>query len=261
MKAPVYQVDAFTGKVFGGNPAVIILLEEWLADETLAAIAREHNISTTAFLCDRGDGFEIRYFLPIGELPSVGHASLAAAHVLLRILRPGTTSLVLHRRAGRLLVSASDGDKVAITLPAAPAEACRIPAGLEEALGASIAEMRANEAQYFALLDDEAAVTAVAPDMEALMRLDRDGVVITARGENCDFVSRAFAPKEGLPEDPVCGSAHLALAPFWSERVGKQRMQAVQLSPRGGELYCTLHDGDIQLAGQCVPYMEGTISI
>ncbi len=260
MKARAYQLDTFTGRVFGGNPAVVVCLDEWPEDATLAAIALEHNIATTAFLCDRGNDFDIRYFLPMGELPLVGHASLAAAHVLLRILRPGTPSMNLRRRKGTLRVSVTDAGKVAITLPVLPAQPCAMPAGLADALQAPIQDIRVNANQYFALLQDADAVRTVAPDMDALMRLDRDGVVVTAPGQDCDFVSRAFAPKEGLPEDPVCGSAHLALAPFWGERLGKQRMRALQLSPRGGELHCALDGAGIELSGECVLYMEGTIA-
>jgi PhzF family phenazine biosynthesis protein len=261
MKLPVFQLDAFTGNVFGGNPAVVVCVEDCLEDSTLVAIAVEHNISTTAFLRSSGEEFEIRYFTPIGELNLVGHASLAAAHVLLHLLRPDLRSATLRRRTGLLHVSSADDGCVAITLPAAPALPCAMPAGLADALGAPITEVRANAAQYFAVLESQAAVASVAPDMDALMRLDRDGVIVTAPGEACDFVSRAFAPKEGLPEDPVCGSAHLALVPFWSERLGRRQHRALQLSPRGGELHCTLEGDSVRLAGRCVLYLEGTVSI
>jgi PhzF family phenazine biosynthesis protein len=261
MKLPVFQLDAFTGKVFGGNPAVVVCVEDWPQDSILAAIASEHNVSTTAFLRSRGEELEIRYFLPIGELDLVGHASLAAAHVLLRLLRPDLKGTRLRRRTGALHVSSADDGCVAITLPAMPAKPCAMPAGLAEALGVPILEVCANAAQYFAVLENEAAVARVAPDMDALLRLDRDGVIVTAPGRDCDFVSRAFAPKEGLPEDPVCGSAHLALVPFWSERLGRRHHCALQLSPRGGELHCTLEKDAVRLAGRCVLYLEGAITV
>ena len=261
MKSTVFQIDTFTDRVLGGNPAVVVCLSDWLEDTTLAAIAQEHNAPTTAFLRESGNEFEIRFFLPIGELPLVGHASLAAAHVLLKLLRPGLAAATLRRRTGMLRVSTDDDGRVAITLPAASAKPCVTPGGLAEALGATILQVGANGAQYFAVLESAAAVARVAPDMDALMRLDRDGLVVTARSDDCDFVSRAFAPKEGLPEDPVCGSAHLALVPFWAERLGKRRMRALQLSPRGGELHCTLEGDAVRLAGRCALYMAGTIAL
>lgn len=261
MTLRAFQIDTFTGKVFGGNPAVVVLVPDWPDDARLAAIAREHNISTTAFLRVAGGSSEIRYFLPIGEVPLVGHASLAAAYVLLRILQPGLDSANLRFRAGSLRVAATAEGGVAITLPARPARPCAAPAGLAAALGVPIVEARVNEAQYFAVLADQAAVARAEPDMNALMELDRDGVVVTAHGEGCDFVSRAFAPKEGLPEDPVCGSAHLALVPYWSERLGKTRHRALQLSPRGGALDCALEGDAVSLAGRCALYMEATISV
>jgi PhzF family phenazine biosynthesis protein len=261
MKAPVYQVDAFASRVFAGNPAIVCCLAEWPDDALLIAIAAEHN-AVAAFLVERGDDFEIRYFMAtICELPLVGHASLAAAHVLLRILRPNLSQTVLRRRTGALMVSRVGDHLLAIQLAAVRSQACPAPAGLAEALGVSSSEVRASDGQYFVLLESEAAVASVAPDMQRLMQLDRDGVIVTARGERCDFVSRAFAPKEGLPEDPICGSAHLSLGPYWSERLGRTEHRAMQLSPRGGELYCSLRGNEVRLAGECTLYMEGTIHI
>ena len=261
MKLTAFQIDTFTDRMFGGNPAVVVLVPDWPDDAVLGAIAREHNISTVAFLRVAADGFDIRYVLPIGEVPLVGHASLAAAYVLLRILQPTLGCATLRRRAGTLHVSATADGGVAITLPATPARPCAPPEVLTAALGLPVMEVHANDAQYFAVLEDEAAVARVAPDMDGLMRLDRDGVVVTAAGSNCDFVSRAFAPKEGLPEDPVCGSAHLALVPYWSARLGKDRHRAVQLSPRGGVLDCALDGDQVRLSGGCTVYMEGTINL
>jgi PhzF family phenazine biosynthesis protein len=261
MKLPVYQIDAFASRVFAGNPAVVCLLDSWLEDKVLTAIAAEHNISTTAFLVESGGGFEIRYFAGAGEFALVGHASLAAAHVILRLLHPELSRASLRRRNGLLEVSRLDDDLLAIQLPAAVAEPCAVPAGLETALRADFIELRATAAQYFVIMKDEAAVASVAPDMGRLMELDREAVIVTAAGDNCAFVSRAFAPKEGLPEDPVCGSAHLALVPYWSERLRQTEHLALQLSPRGGELHCALREGEVRLAGRCALYMEGSIHI
>ncbi len=260
MKLPVYQVDAFAGHVFAGNPAVVCCLDAWLEDAVLKAIAAEHNIPVTAFLVDRADGFEIRYFTPDVELPLVGHASLAAAHVLLCILHPDMPAATLRRKNGLLGVARQD-HLLSIRLPVVSSRPCTAPVGFAEALGAPVAEVHMTDGRYFALFDDEAAVRALAPDMDALMRLDRDAVIVTARGDRCDFVSRAFAPKEGLPEDPVCGSAHLTLVPFWSARLGRTQHRALQLSPRGGELHCSLESGEVRLAGRCALYLEGAIHI
>jgi len=260
MKAHVYQVDAFASRVFAGNPAVVCCFAEWPDDALLTAIAAEHN-AVAAFLLERGQDFEIRYFMASGELPLVGHASLAAAHVLLRILRPGLSKAVLRRRAGALAVACIGERLLAIRLPLIAWRTCPAPAGLAEALGVSCSQVWASDGQYFVLLESEAAVSSLLPDMQRLMQLDRDGVIVTAQGERCDFVSRAFAPKEGLPEDPVCGSAHLSLVPYWSERLGKTEHRALQLSPRGGELHCSLLGQEVQLAGECTLYMEGTIHI
>lgn len=261
MRLKVFQVDAFASRVFSGNPAAVICLDEWPDDAVLVRIAAEQNAPTTAFLVPHGPEPTIRYFLPTGELPLVGHASLAAAHVLLRLLRPDLERAALRWTGGTLLVERSADTGVAITLPARPARLCPPPDGLAEALGIGPREVLVNDAQYFALLPDEAAVKAAVPDMAGLMRLDRDGVIVTARGTECDFVSRAFAPKEGLPEDPVCGSAHLALVPYWSLRLGRTRHQALQLSERGGELDCALEGNMVRLAGRCALYLEGTIAV
>ena len=260
MKAPIYQVDAFASRVFAGNPAIVCCLPEWPDDPLLTAIAAEHN-AVAAFLVERDHDYEVRYFMASGELPFVGHASLAAAHVLLRILRPGPSHAALRRRTGALSVARVNEHLLAIRLPVIQSRICSAPAGLAEALGVSFSEVWASDGQYFVLLDSETAVASVAPNMQRLMQLDRDGVIVTARGEHSDFVSRAFAPKEGLPEDPVCGSAHLSLVPYWSERLGRTQHRALQLSPRGGELHCSLQGEKVQLAGECTLYMEGTIHI
>jgi PhzF family phenazine biosynthesis protein len=261
MKLDVFQIDAFASRVFAGNPAMVCCLGEWLEDGVLHSITTEHNAAVVAFLVDRGPHFDIRYFTPVGELSLVGHASLAAAHVVLRILRPGLSQAVLHRRSGTLKVATLSDTLLAITLASLPARSCRAPVDLTAALGVPFAEVRVNDNQYFVTLEREAMVAGLAPDMDRLMKLDRDGVIATAPGETCQFVSRAFAPKEGLPEDPVCGSAHLALVPYWSERLGRSEHLALQLSQRGGELHCSLHGNEVRLAGRCALYMEGTIHI
>lgn len=261
MKFDVFQIDAFANRAFAGNPALVCCLDDWPDDDLLQAITMEHSAPIVAFLVGRGQRFDIRYFTPLGELGLVGHASLAAAFVVLRILRPDLPEMTLDRRAGTLKVSRLSDDLLAITLPVLPAQSCAAPAELNAALGVPFTEVRINQNQYFVVLEREADVAALAPDMDMLMKLDRDGVIVTAPGESCQFVSRAFAPKEGLPEDPVCGSAHLALVPYWSDRLGRNEHFAMQLSPRGGELHCSLHGDEVRLAGRCALYMQGTIHI
>lgn len=261
MKFDVFQIDAFANRAFAGNPALVCCLDDWPEDGLLQAITMEHNAPVVAFLVDRGRRFDIRYFTPLGELGLVGHASLAAAHVVLRILRPELPEMTLDRRSGTLKISRLSDTLLAITLPVLAARSCAAPAELTAALGVALTEVRVNQNQYFAVLEREADVSSLAPDMDMLMRLDRDGVIVTAPGQGCQFVSRAFAPKEGLPEDPVCGSAHLALVPYWSERLGRTEHVALQLSPRGGELHCSLRGDEVQLAGRCALYMQGTIHI
>lgn len=261
MKFDVFQIDAFANRVFAGNPALVCCLDDWPEDGLLRAITAEHNEPVVTFLVDRGKRFDIRYFSPLGELELVGHASLAAAHVILRVLRPGLEEITLDRRSGTLRLSRLNDTLLAITLPVLPARPCAAPAGLFAALGVALGEVRENRNQYFVVLDQESDVSALAPDMNELMKLDRDGVIVTAPGSACQFVSRAFAPKEGLPEDPVCGSAHLALVPYWSERLRRTEHLALQLSPRSGELHCSLQDDEVRLAGYSVLYMQGTIRI
>jgi len=182
MKLDVFQIDAFASRVFAGNPAMVCCLGEWLEDGVLRAITTEHNAAVVAFLVDRGPHFDIRYFTPIGELSLVGHASLAAAHVVLRILRPGLSQAVLHRRSGTLKVATLSDTLLAITLASLPARSCRAPVDLTAALGVPFAEVRVNDNQYFVTLEREAMVAGLAPDMDRLMKLDRDGVIVTAPG-------------------------------------------------------------------------------
>jgi len=259
---PLYQVDAFTGRVFAGNPAAVCPLNAWPDDSVLQAIAAENNLSETAFFAAAGEGFALRWFTPAVEVALCGHATLATAYVIFTLLEPGRTAPIVFSTAksGALTV-ARDGERLSMDFPALPAAPCATPDTLAQALGHAPAETRAAPRDYLAVFDDEAAVRALDPDIAALAALDRDGVIVTAPGDQVDFVSRFFAPHLGVAEDPVTGSAHCTLTPYWAARLGKNAMRALQVSQRGGELACTLAAGRVHLAGQCALYLQGTITI
>ncbi len=261
MKIPLYQIDAFTDRVFGGNPAAVCPLERWLDDETLQGIARENNLSETAFFVERGDGFEIRWFTPVSEVDLCGHATLASGHVLLNELEIGGESVRFSSKSGPLSVSREDG-RLALDFPAYALAPLPAAGPLAEALGAAPeAAFASPSGNAVAVFADEAAVRALAPDFAAVCALDHQGVIATAPGEAADFVSRYFAPKFGIPEDPVTGSAHCDLAPYWAARLGKTRLLAHQISARGGVLYCRLAGERVHIAGDTVKYLEGLIEI
>ena len=257
MQIPIYQVDAFTGRQFAGNPAAVCLLQEWLDDALLASIAAENNLSETAFLVSRGESWELRWFTPKTEVDLCGHATLAAAFVILNRLERQRDCVLFDTRSGKLSVRRA-GDRLAMDFPARPGAPCPQPEGLTEALGAAGSECyRARDLMVVYATEEQ--VLKLRPKMDQLMRFDCLGVIVTAPGQASDFVSRFFAPAVGVPEDPVTGSAHTMLVPYWSRRLGKQNLYARQVSERGGELWCENHGDRITLMGQAVLFMEGTI--
>jgi len=260
MTIPVYQVDAFTDRVFAGNPAAVCPLEAWPADEVLQAIATENNLSETAYFLPDGDGFAIRWFTPAAEIDLAGHPTLATAHVIFTALEPGRDSVTFSTRLGDTLTVTRAGQRLTMDFPArapAPKDTLGDVAG---ALGAEPQEVLAAR-DGFAVFARQAEVAALAPDMEAVAALDCMGLIANAPGEDCDFVSRFFAPQMGVPEDPVTGSAHCTLIPYWANRLGKTELLARQISKRGGTIYCG-HDGArVRIGGEAVTYMVGTINI
>ncbi|MBP2228499.1 PhzF family phenazine biosynthesis protein [Azospirillum agricola] len=263
MRLPIYQVDAFTDRVFAGNPAAVVPLESWLPDEQLQAIAAENNLAETAYFLRSGDVFELRWFTPAVEVDLCGHATLATAFVISTLLEPGRDRLdFVTRQAGTLTVTRS-GDLFTLDFPSRPAEPVAAPdPGLAAALGgpAPVAVLAARD--YLVVYEDEAAVRALSPDMAALAKLDRYAVCATAPGaDGVDFVSRFFAPAQGIPEDPVTGSAHCTLIPYWAERLGKTALSARQVSARGGELACALAGDRVRIGGKAVLYLEGAITV
>ena len=260
MKIPLYQVDAFTSHIFRGNPAAICPLEHWLPDDTLQAIAAENNLSETAFYVPNGKGYHLRWFTPAVEVDLCGHATLAAAHVIFDIRRETEGPLVVfHSKSGELTVERSRG-LYALDFPARPAAECPVDSALIDALGAAAAlTLRARD--YLCVYSDEDQVRSLAPDMGKLARLDCFAVIVTAPGRDCDFVSRFFAPAKGVPEDPVTGSAHCTLIPYWSKRLGRTTLHARQISPRGGELWCEDRGARVKIAGHAAKFLEGHIEI
>jgi PhzF family phenazine biosynthesis protein len=261
MRTPIYQVDAFTARRFAGNPAAVMPMAGFPADALMQAIAAENNLAETAFLVAEGTDYRIRWFTPAVEVPLCGHATLASAAVVMERLEPGRRRVVFHSASGPLTVSRTDAGYV-MDFPARPAEPVPAPPALTAALGVVPAEVVVNAFNYLTLLDSAGAVRALAPDMVALARLDRSGVIVTAPGdETYDFVSRYFAPAKGIPEDPVTGAAHCMLAPYWAKRLGKTAFRAYQASRRGGEVVCRLAGDRVELEGSCVFYLEGEVEI
>ncbi|MEE9913629.1 MAG: PhzF family phenazine biosynthesis protein [Deltaproteobacteria bacterium] len=261
MKIPLYQIDAFTAARFAGNPAAVCLLESWIEDATLQAIAAENNLSETAFLVCKGPAVELRWFTPRTEVALCGHATLAAAYVLFVCKLWEQVSIrFITRSSGELIVTRKN-DLMEMDFPARSARPMGAPAGLAAALNVKPVDVFSSEEDILVLLDSEKTVRQAAPDFAALEKIPCRGVIITAPGGQSDFVSRFFAPRVGISEDPVTGSAHSVLIPFWAEKLRKNDLYALQVSARGGELFCGHRGGRVTIAGRAVLYMEGTITV
>lgn len=267
MKLLIYQIDAFTSKVFSGNPAAVCPLEQWIDDTLMQAIAQENNLSETAFFVPAERGYHIRWFTPVAEIDLCGHATLAAAFVIFTYFRvpglPGQGSEItfFSRRSGELRVKRQSQDLLAMDFPSlVPAPCSAIPQDLLEGLGKEPQEVLCTE-DYMAVFPREGDIRELKPDMGKLRKLGLRGVIVTARGDEADFVSRFFVPRFGIDEDPVTGSAHCSLIPYWAGRLHKDSLYARQLSRRGGELYCTNRGDRVIIGGRAVKYMEGSITI
>ena len=259
MQLNLYQIAAFTDGPFSGNPAAVVPLREWLPEPTMQAIALENNLSETAFFVPRDDGgFDLRWFTPLVEVDLCGHATLATAWVLLNRLEPTGDSVTFHTRSGPLTVS-RDGARLAMDFPAQPPTEAEI-GNVADALGVEPEAVLA--ARYaMAVMDSEETVRAIRPDFASIATLDIPELIITAPGRDCDFVSRFFAPAVGIDEDPVTGSAHCILIPYWSQRLGKTKLFARQVSSRGGALWCALKADRVAISGNAILYLEGTITL
>lgn len=264
MKLPLFQVDAFAERVFAGNPAAVIPLEAWLPDATMLAIAIENNLSETAYFVAKGENFALRWFTPGGEVDLCGHATLATAHVLYTELGASAPELVFTTRSGELRVRPTESG---YTMDF-PAQAPREPRAHELAAAEAVAHALGGAPESILLSEDwiavyasQAEVAALRPNMQALAAVGLRGVLATAPGAEHDFVSRCFFPALGIPEDPVTGSAHCQLTPFWAKRMGKSALRARQISLRGGEIGCSLAGDRVQLTGQAISFLRGEITL
>jgi predicted PhzF superfamily epimerase YddE/YHI9 len=259
MKLPYYEVSAFTTNPFGGNPAGACPLGAWLPDSVLQAIAANNNLAETAFTVPRGNDFELRWFTPTIEIDLCGHATLAAAFVLFNERGLRADEVRFHSRSGLLTVSRTH-DLLTLDFPSRPATVCVVPETLIRGLGAKPKEvLKARD--YLAVFASEVEVRALKLDFTTLKTLDCLGIIATAPGSDCDFVSRFFAPSAGVDEDPVTGSAHCTLIPYWAERLGKIKLFARQISQRSGELFCEQAGERVRIGGRAVLYLRGEIEI
>ncbi len=256
---PLYQVDAFAGEVFRGNPAAVCPLDDWLPDALLQAIAAENNLSETAYFIPRNGEFALRWFTPKAEVDLCGHATLASAYVIANYLEPGRQRIRFESRSGPLEVRRDD-ETFTLDFPVIEMAPREPDEEVAAALGTAPLELWEGM-DLMAVLESEAALRALAPDQARLAELETRGMIVTAPGEAVDFVSRFFAPRHGIPEDPVTGSAHCALAPYWAQRLGKTEMSARQISARGGELAVELKGARVLIGGRVAPYLVGTIRI
>ena len=261
MSIPIYQVDAFTDKPFAGNPAGVCILPEPAGEKWMQNIAREMNLSETAFIHRQDDGFRLRWFTPAVEVDLCGHATLATAHVLWesRRLEPGEQAR-FSTRSGVLKAKRS-GSLIEMDFPAKPEESAEPLSGMEEALGTSFRYICKNKFDYLVEVDSEDIIRNLKPDFQKLLRIQARGVIVTSRAQapNYDFVSRFFAPRVGVPEDPVTGSAHCFLGPYWAKRLGKKEFLAFQASPRGGEIRVRLEGDRVVLGGQAVTIFKADL--
>lgn len=262
MNLTIYQVDAFAKQVFAGNPAAVCPLDEWLADDVMQRIALENNLSETAFFVKKNGVYEIRWFTPTIEIDLCGHATLASAFVIFNHTGETESVIKLHsHRSGDLRVE-KQGELLILDFPAFDLTETVILKDLTEAVGAmpkQVWETQGNMAML--LLESESEVANLAPDFAALSRLKYDEVIVTARGEDSDFVSRLFAPRIGIPEDPVTGAIHCSLIPYWAEQLGKEKLYARQLSKRGGELFCELNGDRVKIGGNATLFLKGEIYV
>jgi PhzF family phenazine biosynthesis protein len=259
MNLQIFQIDAFTKEPFKGNPAAVVSLDAWLPDSVMQSIALENNLAETAFFVPNAAGYDLRWFTPTVEMDLCGHATLATGYLLFEVLGTDKEILRFQTRSGELTVE-KEGDKFVLDFPSRPGVVTEAPAGLVETIGTEPEEILKSR-DYMFVYESEAEVLAIKPDFSSLINMGVHAVIVTAKGETSDFVSRFFAPEVGVPEDPVTGSAHCTLIPYWAEKLGKNELFARQVSSRGGELFCELRGDRVRIGGDAALYMKGEIYI
>ena len=260
MKIPIYQVDAFTSEIFKGNPAAVCPLKNWLPDKIMQEIAKENNLSETAFFINKNNTFDIRWFTPVSELDLAGHPTLATAHVIIKELNFKLDEIIFKTEIGDKLTVTKEKNLFIMNFPSRPPEKDKNIELVSEALG-KIPSALFRHRDAIAVFKNEEDIKSMTPSMEKLKKLDYPAVIVTAPGEKVDFVSRNFAPKLGIPEDPVTGSAHCELIPYWSKILNKKELLANQISDRGGKLYCTHNEDRVTIGGEAVTFLRGEIEI
>ncbi len=260
MNIPIYQVDAFTDSLFGGNPAAVCPLDSWIPEDKMQDIAAENNLSETAFFVAQGEAFGLRWFTPESEVDLCGHATLATAHALFQEMGYSKEEILFDTKSGRLVVS-KEGDRLKMDFPSDPMPQVEAPPILFQALGIQPTSNVFKTDDYMVVLDSEADVAALNPNFRMLNEVNARGVIVSAPGDEVDFVSRFFAPQVGIDEDPVTGSAHTKLTPYWSNRLGKKEMEARQISKRVGVLSVRDRGERVEILGKALTYLKGEITI
>ncbi|UII81443.1 PhzF family phenazine biosynthesis protein [Flagellimonas sp. CMM7] len=262
MKQKIYQIDAFTDTVFGGNPAAVCILDEWLDSGLMQKIAQENNLAETAFVVQKNATYELRWFTPETEVDLCGHATLATAYVLFNYHgHPENTIRFYSHRSGELLVEKAANGYMTMNFPTDETVSLRSISEINEAIGLTPLKTIKGKTDYLLIYNSQQEIEAISPNFYLLDKLDCRGVIVSAPGDSVDFVSRAFFPQCGIPEDPVTGSAHTTLTPYWTNVLGKTKMTAKQISPRGGDLFCEYLGERVKISGKAVPYLIGEIDI
>ncbi|MBS1917608.1 MAG: PhzF family phenazine biosynthesis protein [Bacteroidetes bacterium] len=261
MKLKIFIVNAFAETKFGGNPAAVVPLREWLSENLMQDIAAQNNLAETAFIVPRGEEFAIRWFTPAVEVALCGHATLASAHVYFTQLGYAKEKITFHSKSGPLHVTQSDDGKLTLDFPADTLNDAAVIPAIENGLKIKPLEVYKGSTDYMVVLQDQNTIEQLSPDFKILSQLPSRGIIATAKGDSVDFVSRCFFPQSGIDEDPVTGSAHTVMAPYWTKRLGKEKLSAIQLSKRKGYLECEMIGGRVLISGNAHIYLEGEIFI